>query len=121
MDGLLLSYIIPLYNTEAYIVRCLRSIIAQDLPEGGYEVIVVDDGSTDGGRELVEALAAEHPQVRLLSQTNAGVSAARNKALDAARGRFVQFVDSDDYLAEGMMQPLFKRTALVREPPSIKN
>jgi hypothetical protein len=109
MDGLLLSYIIPLYNTEAYIVRCLRSIIAQDLPEGGYEVIVVDDGSTDGGRELVEALAAEHPQVRLLSQTNAGVSAARNKALDAARGRFVQFVDSDDYLAEGMMQSLLQR------------
>lgn len=109
MDGLLLSYIIPLYNTEAYIVRCLRSIIAQDLPEGGYEVIVMDDGSTDGGRELVEALAAEHPQVRLLSQTNAGVSAARNKALDAARGRFVQFVDSDDYLAEGMMQPLLQR------------
>ncbi len=109
MDGLLLSYIIPLYNTEAYIVRCLRSIIAQDLPEGGYEVIVVDDGSTDGGRELVEALAAEHPQVRLLSQTNAGVSAARNKALDAARGRFVQFVDSDDYLAEGMMKPLLQR------------
>ena len=109
MDGLLLSYIIPLYNTEAYIVRCLRSIIAQDLPEGGYEVIVVDDGSTDGGRELVEALAAEHPQVRLLSQTNAGVSAARNMALDAARGRFVQFVDSDDYLAEGMMKPLLQR------------
>lgn len=109
MDGLLLSYIIPLYNTEAYIVRCLRSIIAQGLPEGGYEVIVVDDGSTDGGRELVEALAAEHPQVRLLSQTNAGVSAARNKALDAARGRFVQFVDSDDYLAEDMMQPLLQR------------
>lgn len=109
MDGLLLSYIIPLYNTEAYIVRCLRSIIAQDLPEGGYEVIVVDDGSTDGGRELVEALAAEHPQVRLLSQTNAGVSAARNKALDAARGRFVQFIDSDDYLAEGMMQSLLQR------------
>lgn len=109
MDGLLLSYIIPLYNTEAYIVRCLRSIIAQDLPEGGYEVIVVDDGSTDGGRELVEALAAEHPQMRLLSQTNAGVSAARNKALDAARGRFVQFVDSDDYLAEGMMQSLLQR------------
>lgn len=109
MDGLLLSYIIPLYNTEAYIVRCLRSIIAQDLPEGGYEVIVMDDGSTDGGRELVEALAAEHPQVRLLSQTNAGVSAARNKALDAARGRFVQFVDSDDYLAEGMMQSLLQR------------
>ena len=109
MDGLLLSYIIPLYNTEAYIVRCLRSIIAQDLPEGGYEVIVVDDGSTDGGRELVEALAAEHPQVRLLSQTNAGVSAARNKALDAARGRFVQFVDSDDYLTEGMMQSLLQR------------
>ena len=109
MDGLLLSYIIPLYNTEAYIVRCLRSIIAQGLPESGYEVIVVDDGSTDGGRELVDALAAEHPQVRLLSQTNAGVSAARNKALDAARGRFVQFVDSDDYLAEGMMKPLLQR------------
>lgn len=109
MDGILLSYIIPLYNTEAYIVRCLRSIIAQGLPDDGYEVIVVDDGSTDGGRELVEALAAGHPQVRLICQPNAGVSAARNRALDAARGRYVQFVDSDDYLAEGMMQPLLQR------------
>lgn len=110
MDGILLSYIIPLYNTEAFIIRCLQSIIAQDLPDDGYEVIVVDDGSTDGGRALVEDFAKAHPQVRLICQPNAGVSAARNTALDAARGRYVQFVDSDDYLNEAMMGPLLNRT-----------
>lgn len=109
MDNILLTYVIPLYNTEAYVLRCLQSVVDQGLGDDDYEVIVVDDGSTDGGRALVEAFAREHPQVRLLSQANAGVSAARNLAIDNARGLYLQFVDSDDYLPTGVMAPLLQR------------
>lgn len=109
MNGIQLSYIIPLYNTEDYILRCLRSLLDQGFNPDEYEIVVVDDGSTDGGRALVQSFAADHPQVRLICQQNAGVSAARNAAIDAARGRYLQFVDSDDYLQQGMMQPLLRR------------
>ncbi|MBO4803956.1 MAG: glycosyltransferase [Muribaculaceae bacterium] len=109
MNGILLSFIIPLYNTETFIIRCLQSIIDQGFNSDEYEVIVVDDGSTDGGKGIVQSFAAQHPQVRLICQQNAGVSAARNVAIDAARGRYIQFVDSDDYLVEGMMPPLLNR------------
>ena len=109
MDEILLTYIVPLYNTEAYVLRCLTSIVNQGLAGGDYEVLVVDDGSTDGSHALVEAFVADHPQVRLITQNNAGVSAARNLAVDTARGRYLQFVDSDDYLVEGAMAPLLRR------------
>ena len=109
MTSPLLTYIVPLYNTEAYVQRCLQSIVDQGLEEDQYEVLVVDDGSTDGSKAVVEAFIGEHPQVRLLTQANAGVSAARNKAIDQARGQYLQFVDSDDRLEPGMMNRLLKR------------
>ena len=107
MTGLLLTYIVPVFNTERFLLRCLRSIVDQGLTEDAYEVLVVDDGSTDGSRALVQSFIDEgHPQVRLLSQPNSGVSAARNLALDHARGRYLYFVDSDDFLMEGQMSAL---------------
>lgn len=109
MSELLLTYIVPVYNTERYLLRCLNSILAQGLTDGDYEVLVVDDGSTDGSRDRVADFARLHPQVHLIIQENAGVSAARNRALDKARGRYVQFVDSDDYLQDGMMACLLQR------------
>lgn len=109
MGTIQLSFIIPLYNTEAYVLRCLQSVVNQGFGPDEFEVIVVDDGSTDGGKDVVQSFAAAHPQVRLICQQNAGVSAARNVAIDAARGHYVQFVDSDDYLQEGLMQPLLRR------------
>lgn len=109
MDDLRLTYIVPVYNTEAYVLRCLQSLINQGIPEDDYEIIIVDDGSTDGSRELIDAFAREHRQVRVFSQDNAGISAARNVAIDNARGRFVQFVDSDDYLEHNVMEPLLRR------------
>ena len=109
MGKLLLTYIVPLYNTEAYVLRCLQSIAGQGLGDDEYEVLVVDDGSTDGSRAVVESFIREHPQVRLLVQENSGVSAARNLAMDNARGRYLQFVDSDDYLVDGVMAPLLRR------------
>ena len=109
MSELLLTYIVPVYNTERYLERCLSSIIAQGLSDDVYEVLVVDDGSTDGSRDQIAAFTLLHPQMHLIIQENAGVSAARNLALDQARGRYVQFVDSDDYLQEGMMSRLLQR------------
>ena len=108
MSELLLTYIVPVYNTERYLTKCLSSIVAQGLDDD-YEVLVVDDGSTDGSVAAVEAFASTHPQVRLFKQQNQGVSAARNYALDQARGQYVQFVDSDDYLENGFMSPLLRR------------
>ena len=109
MSELLLTYIVPVYNTESYLDRCLTSLVNQGLAEEAYEVLVVDDGSTDGSRDRIAAFASQHHQVKLIIQENAGVSAARNRALDQARGRYVQFVDSDDYLLNDMMARLLQR------------
>lgn len=109
MDELLLSYIIPVYNTEHYVARCLCSIVNQQLWPDDYEILVVDDGSTDGSRGVITAFAQEHRQVRLLTQANAGVSAARNLALQQARGRYVMFIDSDDRLGDDVVHRLVQR------------
>lgn len=104
-----LTYVVPVYNTSTYLIRCLQSLVNQGLSPEEYEIVVVDDGSTDESVAIVEAFAQEHPQVRLLRQENAGVSAARNMALDNSCGRYIQFVDSDDYLCDGMMVSLLRR------------
>jgi glycosyltransferase involved in cell wall biosynthesis len=109
MSNLLLTYIVPVYNTEAYVLQCLQSIVGQGLDAEDYEVLAVDDGSTDTSLAVVEAFAREHTQVRLLTQANKGVSAARNLALDNARGRYVMFVDSDDRIKENAVPRLLKR------------
>ena len=86
------SIIIPAYNAEAYLQRCLDSIFSQDF--NGYEVIVIDDGSTDGTAALLEG----HPQVKVIRQENQGMATARNRGLDAAQGDYILFIDSDDEL-----------------------
>lgn len=109
MADILLSYIVPVYNTRTYLSKCLESLLNQGLQPDEFEVLVIDDGSTDGSREEVASWAEIHPQAHLITQANAGVSAARNHALDQAQGRYVQFVDSDDYLEDGMMASLLQR------------
>lgn len=106
---MLLSYIIPLYNCGDYIARCLESILNQGLDEAEYEVIVVNDGSTDDGASVVDTFCAEHPNIRLFSQSNSGVGAARNRGIDVARGEYITFVDADDYLLPGGMGMLKNR------------
>ena len=102
-----LSVIIPAYNAANYLEDCLESIFAQDLPS--FEVICVNDGSTDETLAVLEKLAAKHPELIVLSQENQGQGAARNVALGMARGRYVQFVDSDDRLpSEGIAKALDK-------------
>ena len=95
-----LSIIIPAYNAEVYLPQCLDSILAQE--HQGCEVIVVDDGSTDGTAALLE----RYPDVKVVHQENRGMSTARNRGLDEARGEYILFVDSDDLLTAGALETL---------------
>ena len=100
VNNLLLSVIIPMYNCAPVIVRCMDSI---DYPD--CEIIVVNDGSTDNGAEVVEQYAATHPHVRLINKPNGGVSSARNIGIGNAKGKYIVFVDADDYLSkDGLMK-----------------
>ncbi len=93
----LLSVITPVYNVEAYLNRCVESILAQSYSH--VELIVVDDGSTDGSGRLCDRWAAKDSRVRVIHKENGGVSSARNEGLKMATGQYLTFVDPDDYLA----------------------
>ena len=95
-DGTLLSVIIPVYNSAAYLPRCVDSILAAGI--GGLEVLLIDDGSTDQSPEVCREYAAQHGCVRYYRQENAGPSAARNYGLELAAGRYIAFFDSDDWV-----------------------
>lgn len=90
------SVVIPAYNAEKYLVECLESVCSQT--ERSLEIIVVDDGSTDGTAAIVAGFAEADPRLRLIRQPNAGPGPARNTAIAAARGRYLAFVDADDIL-----------------------
>ncbi|MDR2356392.1 MAG: glycosyltransferase [Clostridiales Family XIII bacterium] len=108
MDNLI-SVVIPCYNVENYIVKCLESVLSQS--HGNLEVIVVNDGSTDGTADRIKPYLTDK-RVVYMNRPNAGVSAARNAGTDAARGDFLAFADSDDFLAPDMYERLY---AAVRE------
>ena len=91
-----ISILVPVYNVQNYLPRCLDSLLAQTLQE--IEIILIDDGSTDKSGEMCDEYAAKHSRVRVIHQPNAGLSAARNTGLKAAKGKYVLFVDSDDYI-----------------------
>lgn len=96
-----ISIIIPVYNCEKYIKKCLESILKQDYKK--LEVILVDDGSTDTSGEICESYASKDKRICVLHQSNQGQAIARNHALDVATGDWVVFVDSDDYMEKNMI------------------
>lgn len=112
MNAVLVSVIIPCYNAERYIGATIDSVLAQD--QAGMEIIVVDDGSSDGSVELVRS---KYPSVRLEQQANAGVAAARNKGLALAQGEWVAFVDADDIWLPGKLAAQF---ALMATDPACR-
>lgn len=93
----LVSIIVPVYNCEQYIEKCLNSILKQDYEN--LEIIVIDDGSTDGSGNIIKTLAKEDRRIQLLEQENMGVSVARNRGVQCATGKYITFVDGDDYIA----------------------
>lgn len=99
------SVIIPVYNAMPYFAECMRSLLVQTLED--IELIVVDDGSTDGSGELAAALAEVYSIVTVIRQKNAGVSAARNAGLERARGEYIAFADADDYADAELYEKLY--------------
>lgn len=98
------SVIIPVYNSEKTIARCLNSLTAQKRDD--VQIVVVNDGSRDNSEEIIMQLAAENPSIEYVYQDNAGVSRARNTGLNHAKGIYVTFVDSDDYVTEDYFSTL---------------
>ena len=92
------SVIVPVYNAEKYIGRCLDSLLQQTFTN--IEIVVINDGSVDSSRAIIEKYAAKDERIHLLCQENKGVSAARNKGIENASGKYIMFADSDDYVAD---------------------
>lgn len=101
-----LSIVVPAYNSAEYIKKCLLSCCKQDLLMSDYEIIVVDDGSTDNTKEIVCNLQKEYDNVKYIYQENAAQGAARNNGLRQALGRYVWFVDSDDWIKENCLDTI---------------
>ena len=92
----IISVIVPVYNVEAYLARCVDSILEQTYPH--LDVILVDDGSKDASGAICDSYAAGDPRIRVIHKENGGLSSARNAGLDVAAGAYIAFVDSDDWL-----------------------
>ena len=104
--GLKLSVIVPIYKVEHYLVKCVDSLLNQDLSPEEYEIILVDDGSPDRCGEICDEYAANFINIKVVHRANGGLSAARNSGIEVAKGKYVQFVDSDDYLEPNVLKTL---------------
>lgn len=103
-----ITFIIPVYNGEKFINRCIKSCLMQACEDLSVEVIVIDDGSTDKSLSIIEEISENVDSVKTMSQTNAGVSAARNAGLEKSKGDYIMFVDADDYLTPNSIPILIK-------------
>lgn len=103
----LLSIIIPLYNTERYIEKCIQSCIDQNIDHEFYEIIVVNDGSTDNSIKIVEKFKEYYTNIIVYHQENRGVSAARNQGITLAKGDYIVFLDADDTIGENVLLELY--------------
>ena len=102
----LISFIIPVYNTEKYLEECINSIL--DQINDKCEIILIDDGSTDNSGLICDSYAAINHEIKVVHQENRGLAAARNIGLDHANGEYIAFVDSDDYLDSSCVTKILK-------------
>lgn len=99
-----ISIIVPVYNVENYLARCIESILTQTYTN--WELILIDDGSTDGSGGICDCYAEHHKKICVFHQTNQGVSVARNQGIEAATGDHLIFIDSDDQMVETMLEEM---------------
>lgn len=104
-----LSIIIPAYNSEKVIEKCLCSCLNQDISHNDYEIIVVDDGSTDNTKNIVLSMKEENNNIVYIYQTNAAQGAARNNGLSKAQGKYIWFIDSDDWIKENILHEIIEK------------
>ena len=98
-----LSIIVPVYNTEKYLARCLDSLIHQDIPSEDYEIIVINDGSPDNSHQIVHDYMSKHTNISYHEQSNKGLFETRNVGISLAKGKYLYFIDSDDFIAPNVM------------------
>ena len=104
-----LSIIVPVYNVEEYIRPCFESIFRQGLNDSNYELIIVNDGSTDRSMEMIADIISQHDNIKVINQTNQSLSVARNNGIAAAKGEYILMLDSDDLLIENSLKPLLEK------------
>ena len=103
----MISVVIPVYNVEKYLAECVDSVLNQTYTN--YEIILVDDGATDSSGRMCDEYAQKDPRIRVIHQKNGGLSAARNTGLEVAKGDYVYFLDSDDYIEACTLEHLMAR------------
>lgn len=103
-----LSFIVPVYNVEKYLAECLDSLLDQDISHEEYEIICVNDGSTDGSLDILRQYEEKYANIRVIDKENGGVSAARNDGIKAALGDYIWMVDSDDLIAHHILAWLYE-------------
>lgn len=103
-----LSIVVPVYNVEKYVRTCIESILKQGLDEKCFEVIIVNDGSTDRSLEVITDIISQHSNIVVINQENQGLSVARNNGIAAAKGEYILMPDSDDILIENSLAPLLE-------------
>lgn len=111
MTSRIFSIIVPLYNKKDYIDRSIRSILSQSFKD--FEIIVIDDGSTDGSSTIADKLAAQDSRIVYKRFDNAGVSNARNRGLELAQGEYVLFIDADDWIDADYLEKIYYAISLV--------
>lgn len=105
MDNQLkISIIIPVYNAEKYLRQCLNSLLEQGIEKADYEIICINDGSQDGSFSIMKEFADKYQNIIVIDKENEGVSATRNKGLDIAQGKYVWFIDADDWIAKDFLK-----------------
>ncbi|MDN7145535.1 glycosyltransferase [Liquorilactobacillus mali] len=105
-----ISVIVPVYNVANYLKRCVDSLLVQTMNKNDFEIILVDDGSTDGSGNLCDEYQANFEQIRTLHKQNGGLSDARNYALQYARGDYLLFIDSDDFVESEMLERMYAQS-----------
>ena len=106
MESPLISVVVPVYNTEKYIAKCIDSIMNQTYPN--LEIIIVDDGSTDKSGCIADSISKTDSRIKVIHKTNGGLSSARNCGIDQAKGTYIGFVDSDDWIEKDMYLKLYE-------------
>lgn len=108
MSKIFLTYIVPCYNIQRYLPKCLESLQKQVIPEGNLEFIIVNDGSTDDSLSVIQHFASKDKRIVIVDQPNYGVCVARNNGLALAKGDFVFFLDGDDWLPDDASEKMYR-------------
>ena len=102
------SLILPVYNVENYLSKCIKSCLCQDIPYDDYEIIVVIDGSPDNSLEIAQRYAKDYANIKIIERENGGLSAARNSGLKIAKGEYIWFIDSDDFIETNILSQMYE-------------